>query len=193
METWYAANYATPYPTAEVIHQLATETRLTVCQVRKWLANRRVRSYNTLAYNQSILPKRERRRKKARPDLSGSASQYRIEGNVNVSPMFGPGIALGQGIMNPMNRTSTTSTMSPGSLFAGNSRVRHGLNDAVSSLPGASFASELSSIDSSHAPSMYLQRSLDVDNSNLNLLRINSLFFQQPQHPLTIHYDQSGF
>jgi hypothetical protein len=58
MEQWYLENYDHPYPNLESIERLAAEGEIRVTQVKKWMANKRVRSNNTLSYNQSVHPKR---------------------------------------------------------------------------------------------------------------------------------------
>jgi Homeobox KN domain len=58
LETWYSANLRHPYPSDAVLTQLADDGGITIKQARKWLANRRVRSFNTLTYNGAIHPKR---------------------------------------------------------------------------------------------------------------------------------------
>jgi len=61
LETWYAANIRHPYPDDVTLAALATGGGISVKQVRKWLANRRVRSCNTLTYNGAVHPQRLRR------------------------------------------------------------------------------------------------------------------------------------
>ena len=61
LETWYAANIRHPYPDDVTTAALATGGGISVKQVRKWLANRRVRSCNTLPYNGAVHPRRLRR------------------------------------------------------------------------------------------------------------------------------------
>ena len=55
---WYEAHYDHPYPGDTVVGELATTAKITVPQVKKWMANKRVRSSNTLPYNGSIHPKK---------------------------------------------------------------------------------------------------------------------------------------
>jgi len=64
METWYRDNFYHPYPSAEVIAVIVTLGHITTSQVKKWMANKRVRSYNTLSYNGTIHPKRLNRLRK---------------------------------------------------------------------------------------------------------------------------------
>jgi len=108
--------------------------------------------------------------------------------------MFGGGITPSQGLINQMDRTRDISIPSHGSLIAGDSGVRHTQNDDLLSLPGSSFSSVgISSNGSSHAASMYLQHSLEVNNSNLNPTRLHSSFLQQSQHQQPAYSNHSGF
>ena len=66
LETWYKANIRHPYPDDVTLAALATGGGISVKQVRKWLANRRVRSFNTLTYNGSVHPRRLRRLRRQR-------------------------------------------------------------------------------------------------------------------------------
>ena len=61
MEQWYQRNKDHPYPSSEAISFIATEGEITTSQVRKWMANKRTRSFNTLSYNNSVHPKRLKR------------------------------------------------------------------------------------------------------------------------------------
>ena len=61
MEHWYQQNFEHPYPGDAVVQQLAVKGDITVTQVKKWMANKRVRSCNTLSFNGSIHPKRMKR------------------------------------------------------------------------------------------------------------------------------------
>ncbi|KAJ8321621.1 hypothetical protein KUTeg_000092 [Tegillarca granosa] len=49
LNSWYNANIRYPYPQDEEVKQLSASTGLTVKQVKKWMANKRVRCYNTLS------------------------------------------------------------------------------------------------------------------------------------------------
>lgn len=51
LHDWYAANIHNPYPSNDEVRQLATRGCVTEAQVRKWLANRRLRTGNTYRYN----------------------------------------------------------------------------------------------------------------------------------------------
>jgi len=66
LETWYAANIRHPYPDDVTLAALATGGGISVKQVRKWLANRRVRTGNTLTYNGAVHPRRLRRIRRQR-------------------------------------------------------------------------------------------------------------------------------
>lgn len=66
MESWYALNVQHPYPSDEVVKYIAQKGGVTVTQVKKWMANKRVRCFNTLAFNGSIHPKRLQRLQKSR-------------------------------------------------------------------------------------------------------------------------------
>ena len=61
MEQWYSHHFDHPYPSADIVQHLAKEGGLTPTQVKKWMANKRVRSFNTLSFNGSIHPKRLQR------------------------------------------------------------------------------------------------------------------------------------
>lgn len=56
---WYEANLAHPYPDSQTLHSLAEQTGLTVAQVRKWLANRRMRRSNTRSLNELARMRRD--------------------------------------------------------------------------------------------------------------------------------------
>ena len=66
LNTWYLANEKHPYPTIQCICQMARKTGLAHAQIRKWLANRRLRSSNTYKKTGRMNPLRyhtiERRR-----------------------------------------------------------------------------------------------------------------------------------
>ena len=55
---WYCQHFDHPYPTEDDLHRLAAAGGITIAQVKKWMANKRVQSYNTLAFNGSIHPKK---------------------------------------------------------------------------------------------------------------------------------------
>ena len=61
MEIWYQQHADHPYPSTEVIAYVAQCGEITPKQVRKWMANKRVRAFNTLSYNQTVHPKRLKR------------------------------------------------------------------------------------------------------------------------------------
>ena len=58
MEHWYKQNLDHPYPSHQVVKYLANVGGITITQVKKWMANKRVRSYNTLMMNGSPHPNR---------------------------------------------------------------------------------------------------------------------------------------
>ena len=47
MELWYQENQQHPYPSIPDLNELAHDGHITVAQVRKWMANKRMRSSNT--------------------------------------------------------------------------------------------------------------------------------------------------
>ncbi len=61
MEAWYNLHFDHPYPTDAEAEELARRGGISVPQVRKWMSNKRARSYNTLSFNGSIHPRRMRR------------------------------------------------------------------------------------------------------------------------------------
>lgn len=61
METWYVEHFDHPYPSDETIEHFVRNGDITVTQVKKWMANKRVRSNNTLSFNGNIHPKRLQR------------------------------------------------------------------------------------------------------------------------------------
>lgn len=61
MEQWYQSNFDHPYPSDQVVEYIATVGNLTKTQVKKWMANKRVRSFNTLSFNGSVHPRKMKR------------------------------------------------------------------------------------------------------------------------------------
>ena len=61
MEAWYHDNIGHPYPSTEIVDYISKHGNVTTTQVRKWMANKRSRSCNTLTYNSTIHPKRLKR------------------------------------------------------------------------------------------------------------------------------------
>lgn len=61
MEQWYQHNFDHPYPSEDSVAMLAKEGSINGAQVKKWMANKRVRSFNTLSFNGSIHPKKLKR------------------------------------------------------------------------------------------------------------------------------------
>ena len=72
MEQWYQRNEDHPYLSAEVASTIAEEGDITTLQVRRWMDNKRTRSFNTLSYNNCVHPKRLKRlqRDAAKPTQS---------------------------------------------------------------------------------------------------------------------------
>ena len=58
LQAWYDKHEDHPYPDEDTVEDLAREAKVSVPQVKKWMANKRVRSSNTLAFNGSIHPKK---------------------------------------------------------------------------------------------------------------------------------------
>ena len=58
LQAWYDQNQDHPYPDDETVDDLAKQANINSSQVKKWMANKRVRSSNTLAFNGSIHPKK---------------------------------------------------------------------------------------------------------------------------------------
>ena len=61
MQQWYERHFDHPYPTDTEVHQMAAQGGISLTQVKKWMANKRVRSLNTLSFNGSVHPKRLQR------------------------------------------------------------------------------------------------------------------------------------
>ena len=61
MQQWYERHFDHPYPTDAEAHQMAAQGGISLTQVKKWMANKRVRSLNTLSFNGSVHPKRLQR------------------------------------------------------------------------------------------------------------------------------------
>lgn len=55
---WYGQHQDHPYPEEETVRELARRAQISPAQVKKWMANKRVRTSNTLAHNGSIHPKK---------------------------------------------------------------------------------------------------------------------------------------
>ena len=66
MEKWYIENYDHPYPCDTTVQEIVGMGGITVAQIKKWMANKRVRSNNTLTFNGTIHPKRLQRLQKER-------------------------------------------------------------------------------------------------------------------------------
>ena len=77
MERWYQDNMRHPYPTADVVQHMADLGGISTTQVRKWMANKRSRSFNTLSYNRTIHPKRlQRLHKEYRASIAASVARH---------------------------------------------------------------------------------------------------------------------
>ena len=61
LSDWYCQHFDHPYPSDQDLQHLAKAADITLTQVKKWMANKRVRSYNTLAFNGSVHPKKLKR------------------------------------------------------------------------------------------------------------------------------------
>lgn len=70
MESWYSQHFHHPYPSEDIVCYIVKHGHVTATQVKKWMANKRVRSSNTLAFNGTIHPKRLRRLTKQIADES---------------------------------------------------------------------------------------------------------------------------
>ncbi len=58
LTAWYDSHQDHPYPDDATVEFLAQTANLAVSQVKKWMANKRVRTCNTLAFNGSIHPRK---------------------------------------------------------------------------------------------------------------------------------------
>ena len=58
LSEWYERHFDHPYPEDDDVDTLASRAEISASQVKKWMANKRVRSCNTLAFNGSIHPKK---------------------------------------------------------------------------------------------------------------------------------------
>ena len=47
LNNWYNKHLLRPYPTAEETHHLSTQSYIATTQLRKWMANKRMRNPNT--------------------------------------------------------------------------------------------------------------------------------------------------
>ncbi|XP_050390430.2 uncharacterized protein LOC126809721 [Patella vulgata] len=70
LSNWYDAHMTYPYPNDEDVEELATRGGITHGQVRKWLANKRVRSFNTLSITGNDHPIKYKYRGKKGADTS---------------------------------------------------------------------------------------------------------------------------
>jgi hypothetical protein len=56
LNEWYNNNVHYPYPSDETVEQLSQAADITPLQVKKWMANKRVRCFNTLSINGKAHP-----------------------------------------------------------------------------------------------------------------------------------------
>lgn len=96
MEQWYHINFHHPYPSEHVVKYIAQQGGITVAQVKKWMANKRVRSYNTLSFNGSIHPKRLQRIQRKAISRHHPYNQYSTP--VKAMPSFAVLAHAGMGI-----------------------------------------------------------------------------------------------
>ena len=82
LTTWYSQHVNYPYPSEEEINQLAESTELQPKQVKKWMSNKRVRSFNTLSISGNQHPiklkfkgQKQTTSKPAYQQLTGKAKQ----------------------------------------------------------------------------------------------------------------------
>ena len=76
LDNWYSAHAKYPYPSSMETEDLAREGEISVAQVKKWLANKRVRSFNTLSFSGSIHPKRLQRLRKQQEALTQALDNH---------------------------------------------------------------------------------------------------------------------
>ena len=80
-EAWYRANFNNPYIDEDALVALAAEGGTSVEQLRKFLANRRARTGNTLRHNGIVHPRTQRR-------LQREAAASPTAGCISVTPSF---------------------------------------------------------------------------------------------------------
>ena len=88
LSKWYDENLDHPYPDEATVEQLAVEGHITGSQVKKWMANKRVRSCNTLAFNGSIHPKKLQKLiqlKESNDNIEGTTSDIEPSTPFNVT------------------------------------------------------------------------------------------------------------
>ena len=87
MELWYQDNQQHPYPSISDLNKLAHDGHITVAQVRKWMANKRMRSSNTTSRKpREAFARRQRRvrevscfRAAVSSSCSDTADQSRVD------------------------------------------------------------------------------------------------------------------
>ena len=90
LDHWYHQHFDHPYPTLHDVHELARKCNLRPDQVRKWLANKRNRSHNTLTYNGNAHPKSAKKlqQKQHRSSILTSPYMYRVVPSTVPSPSY---------------------------------------------------------------------------------------------------------
>lgn len=73
MESWYMRNEDHPYPNNQTVEVLSSAGQIAPGQVRKWFANRRLRSKNTKPQSVIAQHKKEAERKGIEVDLVNGA------------------------------------------------------------------------------------------------------------------------
>ena len=95
LTNWYQTHVHYPYPTDEEVEQLAKMTNITSRQVKKWMANKRVRCFNTLSITGNQHPIKykyqgtSRRKRATKTDDKESAGKENCDsttGNNNKAP-----------------------------------------------------------------------------------------------------------
>ncbi|XP_064597442.1 uncharacterized protein LOC135463908 [Liolophura sinensis] len=97
LTNWYEKNIHYPYPSDTAVEELAQAGGLTVTQVKKWMANKRVRSYNTLSFSGNAHPIKFKFQNKKRSPTSIDQSDKE---NVNLEKSSENG--SGNGICKPL-------------------------------------------------------------------------------------------
>ena len=81
MEYWYNLHFDHPYPSDAEAQELARKGGISVAQVKKWMANKRVRSYNTLSFNGSIHPRKLKRLRQQQEMVYSQLSRANVRYN----------------------------------------------------------------------------------------------------------------
>ena len=106
LEFWYLDNTERPYPGKQAVSHLARTGNITPTQVRKWLANKRVRSMNTNGKGRTSQP---------RPKTKTSSSRYHpYSYTLNTTPTKGGSVLpLCQPLTNPLVNIQRTDNVHP--------------------------------------------------------------------------------